>query len=1139
MSELKHPLVVCNKDWQDLIGIQFALNGQDRNLGLNCYGLVREVYKMLSIDLPERGETIITNETVETESRDWVQLEQPEPYCVVLLRSHALPGQDKTKQHYHVGVVTPEMTLLHVLYKKGVVVSKLDKYTPYIVGYYKYEKDGGACIPHANGAIGRIIGSILIAIVASWAGGAIGGTIGGMIGGPFGAIVGYVVGAIVTIGIMMAGTLVVNAIFPISGGNQQIQQQGSNGDTTQYSWSGITNNFRQGANRGLLIGTIRTGGQIISEKTWFDGDNYEYLDLLVSPCVGPITRFQSIKINDTDISLYNDCTAILRPGDDEQKSISMFEKIYIQYAAGAKLSTSYVEFASKAVIEGYRIVIAAPNGLYYVNTSNAIAVPSSESCTIQYSTDAITWSNIPIGEVTYAAGYNQFLDRTAGVFTGTANPFLLTDSTGANFNEQLTAGYTFILTVASVDYYCTTTSVYRVSTTETKLYFNAFTDAGRTVPKTGAFTNGAYVITNTGIIKNISGTDDFRIVSGFSTTAVCKAIKFTVKAISVVFSWMQLKIWYRPVGGDWVFFDVFDAGTFSDATTTSMPPIGVSRKTFAIEDLVESEYQVIVDWCNDSEESTTRSINNIAITVVRPSNITTPGVITLAGDPVNPLHLVSRTIEINNLTPGNYYFRVKRNVEDSSDTSVVNSIYLRSYAEIINKDLAYPNNALIGIRAMATDRLYGGRPTITEVGVGAPLSVPSEVETKTIVSDDGIITTPNTLVNGVDVVGMKKLTLSSALATTQVSGKYYWLVRSDSSGYAQFNKMLTKWYCRVHAWSGAEVYIEKTETFVADTPLILFHEDDAPTDNLAWAITKILIYGSHGRITDSHIDWDSFAIFNTWCVAKNFKCNALIDFTTDLWSMACRLALSGRAWLVAAGGRYKIVIDKTTTPCQLFGEGNSNNVKVEFIPRADRANILVTDFLNEDKNYEQDTVSEEDVVSGEYPIVSTITTQFGITNEDHIRALLTFFLRQNRYIDKQITFDAGIDSIETEIGDVFYFASQAHDFCISGRLRNMVNGLVTLDESFTPEVGQLYKLTVWPVDMNPMYFQGYLTGTDITTIQTTWTFIVDEYYQIPYILVKVTEEKTPYRCIGISRKSETLEATIKGIEYRTELYTDD
>ena len=40
-------------DYSDLIGVPFKNQGRDKNIGLDCYGLVMEVYKKLGIQLPE------------------------------------------------------------------------------------------------------------------------------------------------------------------------------------------------------------------------------------------------------------------------------------------------------------------------------------------------------------------------------------------------------------------------------------------------------------------------------------------------------------------------------------------------------------------------------------------------------------------------------------------------------------------------------------------------------------------------------------------------------------------------------------------------------------------------------------------------------------------------------------------------------------------------------------------------------------------------------------------------------------------------------------------------------------------------------------------------------------------------------
>lgn len=486
MNKETRPTVVSDKDWQDLIGIQFALSGQDRRIGLNCYGLVREVYKGLQIELPAEQLSELNAEKLDEKAgMDWTPIETPVPYAVALIRS--TQGDDL----YHLAIVTPELTLLHALPKKGVVVSPIERYRERLVGFYRYTPGQGQRLPVTNGDVGRIIGAVLITVVAVVATvltyGAAGGAAAGWTAAAWGALAGAAVS--------MAGNMIMNAVAPIKPDLPQLSGWGGDlADSRSYTWDGIVNDARQGLVKAMVFGRIKVGGQIISEKTWFDGANNEYLDTLLCPAVGRITRFSGIQINDTGIELYQNTAAVFRPGDDEQRPIDMFNRIYLQYTSAAKIPydasdtdpVDVIQFSTKQALTGIRLTITAPNGIYEMPSNSPI--PHDVTFRVQYRPQGGAWADLPTVDP-YYSGQTPFINRTSGAFSGSANPFTLADA-NAKFDKAVTAGANFELEIGSTTYYCTQIG----TVTGDSIQFNAFTDEGRTAALTAAPANGAYVL---------------------------------------------------------------------------------------------------------------------------------------------------------------------------------------------------------------------------------------------------------------------------------------------------------------------------------------------------------------------------------------------------------------------------------------------------------------------------------------------------------------------------------------------------------------------------------------------------------------------------------------------------------------------
>lgn len=118
----------------DLIGVKYKPHG--RNLdGIDCYGLIIEVYKRLGVTLQdiEYEETDIkSNTNIDKVMRKTLPVEKinrPEKYCIVELTVAGYPS--------HVGIYIGKGELLHSDRKQGVVIEQLQRWENRIAGYYR------------------------------------------------------------------------------------------------------------------------------------------------------------------------------------------------------------------------------------------------------------------------------------------------------------------------------------------------------------------------------------------------------------------------------------------------------------------------------------------------------------------------------------------------------------------------------------------------------------------------------------------------------------------------------------------------------------------------------------------------------------------------------------------------------------------------------------------------------------------------------------------------------------------------------------------------------------------------------------------------------------------------------------------
>lgn len=124
--------------YSDLIGIPYKFNGRDKS-GMDCYGLVLEMFKRNNVTLPdylyEDDSDATITKLISDNVEFAVELERPEPYCAVLFRQH--------KFGTHMGVVLPDLShFIHCSTGRNVAVEKLGSMRWYskIMGYYKWKE---------------------------------------------------------------------------------------------------------------------------------------------------------------------------------------------------------------------------------------------------------------------------------------------------------------------------------------------------------------------------------------------------------------------------------------------------------------------------------------------------------------------------------------------------------------------------------------------------------------------------------------------------------------------------------------------------------------------------------------------------------------------------------------------------------------------------------------------------------------------------------------------------------------------------------------------------------------------------------------------------------------------------------------
>lgn len=133
-------------DFTDLIGVPFVNRGRDLN-GLDCYGLVKEVFKRYGYNVPEYDALYTNyddmcriNEIIQGNIKNypWKEIAEPKVPCLIAIRFGSPDGMVN-----HTGVYIGGGRFIHTRERIGVNIDRISSpaWRRVIVGFYEYVGD--------------------------------------------------------------------------------------------------------------------------------------------------------------------------------------------------------------------------------------------------------------------------------------------------------------------------------------------------------------------------------------------------------------------------------------------------------------------------------------------------------------------------------------------------------------------------------------------------------------------------------------------------------------------------------------------------------------------------------------------------------------------------------------------------------------------------------------------------------------------------------------------------------------------------------------------------------------------------------------------------------------------------------------
>lgn len=324
--------------------------------------------------------------------------------------------------------------------------------------------------------------------------------------------------------------------------------------------------------------------------------------------------------------------------------------------------------------------------------------------------------------------------------------------------------------------------------------------------------------------------------------------------------------------------------------------------------------------------------------------------------------------------------------------------------------------------------------------------------------------------------------------------------------------------------------------------------------NPVWCIKDILVntrYGLGEFINTAVIDEALFLEMSQYCEEKvsdgdggwekRSRMDVVIDSSSKALDILLQLCSTFRGMLFFSQGAIKLRIDKPDTPVQLFGMGNiiDGSFTQNWKSLKDVPNVVEVQYLDKDNNYEQDTIAiaDETALTNGDPMRKKQVKVFTTRVSQAIREG-RYILWQSKYINRAITFKAGIDAIACQSGDIISVSHDVPQWGYSGRVQTgSTTTLVKLDRSVTLLPSTTYKIQVRFAD--DTIEERTISDPDGTYTQLNVSVAFSQTptpYDV-YVVGKSTIIKKDFRVMSMKRLNNN-ECEITAIEYNESVYDD-
>jgi sulfur carrier protein ThiS len=159
---------------------------------------------------------------------------------------------------------------------------------------------------------------------------------------------------------------------------------------------------------------------------------------------------------------------------------------------------------------------------------------------------------------------------------------------------------------------------------------------------------------------------------------------------------------------------------------------------------------------------------------------------------------------------------------------------------------------------------------------------------------------------------------------------------------------------------------------------------------------------------------------------KRYTFNAILDREQSIWDAANTVFTMSQCKIVPNGDKYRLVIDQAVNPVYEFTVANmlQDSFQLIGLDQEQRASVIQIDYQDENQDYAIVPLRVAFTSAGNINNKVRWPAR-GITSQTEAQRLANHLLYSNAFIKKLASWEADVDAIAAEVGDVVYMTHDA------------------------------------------------------------------------------------------------------------------